>query len=110
MDRGDAMRKKWVDSGDVRRGRWVDRGDVRRKPHATLRDAEHYLPINSVSCEGTRNYLLGFSVIQAFHLLVEDYGKNIYEHFPKLFQGLSTLDEPYHIKIKANDYICTVYC
>ena len=27
---------------------------------------------------------------------------SIYERFPKLFQGLVTLDEPYHIKLKAN--------
>ena len=57
--------------------------------------------------KGLRNNLLGFPAIQALHLLtqvnvVEDYGKNIHERFPKLFQGLSTLDEPYHIKLKAN--------
>ena len=26
----------------------------------------------------------------------------MYERFPKLFQGLGTLDEPNHIKLKAN--------
>ena len=55
--------------------------------------------------KGLRNNLLGFPAIQALHLLtqvnvVEDYGKNIHERFP--FKGLGTLDEPYHIKLKAN--------
>ena len=74
---------------------------------ATLRDAEHTCQQTVYVVKGLRNNLLGFLAIQALHLLtqvnvIEDYGKNIHERFPKLFQGLGTLDEPYHIKLKAN--------
>ena len=74
---------------------------------ATLRDAEHTCQQTVYVVNGLRNNLQGFPAIQAFHLLtqinvIEDYGKNVYDRFPKLFQGLGTLDEPYHIKLKAN--------